>query len=289
MGAKPSDFFIGVMDFFTVLLPGAIVVGIGMQPISQLLQREAARGHLPPVVSGAQGWMVFLVGAYLTGHFLFLLGSFLDSPVYDPLREAAVPPERDRAFANATALRKELLPRTAAGSLNTFQWARAMLQLRAPAALTEVERYEADSKFFRSLAMACYALLLFVCADELAAGGGPARTRLFASAAIVAWLLLPLWLAAAHLWRGVRRKHAVAAGEEELHLWKRIPWFWRGLGAVLLAQGSLLLALRSWPGVVLLLLALLAVWRYAERRLKSTNAAYQYVIVMHSLPASAGK
>jgi hypothetical protein len=34
---------------------------------------------------------------------------------------------------------------------NTYQWSRAVLRLRAPTALAEVLRLEADSKFFRSL------------------------------------------------------------------------------------------------------------------------------------------
>ena len=37
--------------------------------------------------------------------------------------------------------------------MNTFKWAQSVLMLRAPAALADVNRYEAHSKFFRSMAI----------------------------------------------------------------------------------------------------------------------------------------
>jgi hypothetical protein len=38
--------------------------------------------------------------------------------------------------------------------MNNFAFAKSMLRLKAPAMLADVERYEADSKFFRSLVVA---------------------------------------------------------------------------------------------------------------------------------------
>jgi hypothetical protein len=37
--------------------------------------------------------------------------------------------------------------------MNSFKWTKAVLMARAPAALADVNRYEADSKFFRSMTL----------------------------------------------------------------------------------------------------------------------------------------
>ena len=42
--------------------------------------------------------------------------------------------------------------------INAFQWAKARLIIQCPSALLEVQRFEADSKFFRSLVV----VLLFL-------------------------------------------------------------------------------------------------------------------------------
>src|SRR5262249_1798853 len=64
---KPSDFFIGVIDFFGILVPGAVLLFLD----GHWLQR-ALNLHLP---SGrVEQWAVFLVGSYVLGHFLLGAG-----------------------------------------------------------------------------------------------------------------------------------------------------------------------------------------------------------------------
>jgi hypothetical protein len=75
---KPSDFFIGVSDFFAVLLPGASVLYL-FQPL------VLARLPIPWLpATPAQGWSLFIVLAYIAGHLLHAVGSWLlDDYVYD--------------------------------------------------------------------------------------------------------------------------------------------------------------------------------------------------------------
>jgi hypothetical protein len=199
MDTKPSDFFVGVIDFFAVILPGALLCSM-LVPLAQ--------GHLfgpivPPFAGRAEVWIAFLFASYLMGHLVFLLASFLD-PVYDKLRRRLKPPENDRLYALATQLKEAKLGPASADLINTFRWAKAYIQLRHPKALVEINRLEADSKFFRS----------FV---------------------VVLVLAFPILLA-------------------------------RGQGSkVVLA-------------ILLLPLAALCFWRYAERRWKSTRLAYEYLI-----------
>src|SRR5689334_8499167 len=73
--------FIGLMDFFSILLPGAL--------LTYLLMGEAGPIVLGPDryyrLAGAEGWAVFLFASYLFGHLVFLLGAWLDE-FYDWIR-----------------------------------------------------------------------------------------------------------------------------------------------------------------------------------------------------------
>jgi ADP-ribose pyrophosphatase YjhB (NUDIX family) len=128
---------------------------------------------------GAEGVAIFLITSYLLGHFIFLIGSAaLDDHIYDPVKSATfadqirsvakgekLSPSWARLLAkiflkNSTAppvrhavkIKEYYLdPLNASPSVNAFQWAKAQLVQDHPAALASVQRFEADSKFFRSL------------------------------------------------------------------------------------------------------------------------------------------
>lgn len=170
---EPQKFFIGVIDLFSILLPGAV--------LTYLLKDD----HLCRMFYGAscpgntEGWAVFLVTSYLLGHFIFLIGStLLDDRIYDPIKKATYAEQIARlakgnglspvwprllakAFMNKDAappvrhaikIKEHYLdPLNASSSVNAFQWSKAKLTLANPEAIAVVQRFEADSKFFRSL------------------------------------------------------------------------------------------------------------------------------------------
>lgn len=176
MSFKPTDFFIGVIDFFSVLLPGALLVYFFM-----------AQGYAAPLFGNgrifpepkttAEQWIIFLVAVYITGNMVFLVASMLlDGFVYDRyLRNIFFKKNFDLSYKTATHIREQYIGSDAwvsrlrtSGSLcaedteriveskkiyilNTFKWAQHYLALNAPALLSEVRKIEADSKFFRSL------------------------------------------------------------------------------------------------------------------------------------------
>jgi 8-oxo-dGTP pyrophosphatase MutT (NUDIX family) len=167
MGFEPQKFFIGLVDFFSTWLPGAI--------LAYLLTITPPFGdQLNP--TSAEHWAVFLVGSYLLGHFIFVLGSRLDL-VYDWLRQGTrdgqiqrlakgkplsswlsrkfgrlVFGKHDRALRQVIRIKEACLgPSGAAGAVNAFQWSKARLAVEKPDGLGLVHRFEADSKFFRSL------------------------------------------------------------------------------------------------------------------------------------------
>ncbi|MFL6247236.1 MAG: NUDIX hydrolase, partial [Thermoanaerobaculia bacterium] len=145
------------------------------------------------------------------GHFIFLIGSgLLDDFVYDPVRDAtydrqirqlangeelsprwarllarvAFRGDVNRAVDKAARIKKRSLDAEGAKAVNTFQWCKAKLMLEHPEALVTVQRFEADSKFFRSLAVVLCFLVPWLMFDE--------RTVLLADVALVA-LVLALW------------------------------------------------------------------------------------------------
>jgi hypothetical protein len=148
---KPSEFHIGVMEFFSILLPGslliaAIIVRWHPQELPQFRPLFAAPGA---------SWVAFALSAYTAGHFLFLAASRLDGTLYRPYR-ALLWSKDDSCYAMATKAREARFAECTGANepMNTFAGTKAMLRLKAPAACTDVERFEADSKFFRSLVVA---------------------------------------------------------------------------------------------------------------------------------------
>jgi hypothetical protein len=176
MSFKPTDFFIGVIDFFSVLLPGALLVYFFMGQGFDSSVFGVGR-IFPQPATDAEKWIIFFVAVYITGNVIFLVASMLlDGLVYDRyLRNIFFKKNFDLSYKAATHIREQYIGsdvwvsrlRTAGTLspedaeqiveskktyiLNTFKWAQHFLALNAPALMTEIRKIEADSKFFRSL------------------------------------------------------------------------------------------------------------------------------------------
>jgi len=221
--AKPADFYVGVVDIFSILLPGAVVswtawIWLGGQWGARQLVPE---GDVAP-------WVTFILASYAAGHLVFMLASLVDLS-YDRFRNGVLlytlgryrRRVEDNAFQAARALRTVSLGISGETSgepdplqtwaryilkksdnvpaipepINTYQWSRVVLRLLAPTALAVVTRIEADSKFFRSL-FVVFALLAICSIAHL-----PGYERLPLS---VAFMLV---LAALSYWRYAEQRH----------------------------------------------------------------------------------
>src|ERR1017187_7171375 len=78
MSFEPEKFFVGLMDFFSILLPGALLTFLLMD----LLVPAIWGTREYPWLTGEGGVAVFVVASYLLGHVIFLLSSWLDE-LYD--------------------------------------------------------------------------------------------------------------------------------------------------------------------------------------------------------------
>ena len=83
---KPSDLYLGVMHFFSILLPG-----------SALAMLILWSGHADALLSqlglsqDVERWATFLLASYGLGHLTFLVASSLDWLIYDSLRKIIWP------------------------------------------------------------------------------------------------------------------------------------------------------------------------------------------------------
>lgn len=173
MNFQPQKFFVGVVDFFSVLMPGAL--------LSYALRDLRCVLLGPDTLAEAQGWLAFFFSSYLLGHFIFLIGSWLDED-YDKWFRAwkitvlngkgkgtasslVFDTRHFGALAWADTIRSAQLGETpdlspTNTSINTYQWAKLQLGFERPEALAVVQRFEADSKFFRSFFVVLYSLLI---------------------------------------------------------------------------------------------------------------------------------
>lgn len=174
MDAKPADFFIGVVDFFGVLLPGILLAAL----LSPHQDRFFDGFDLKP--PSGDGWTVaaMVVAGYVLGHLLKALGEPLDRWLYDKMylptfkrrppmatraerirwvihvgRGESIPQERDTVLDPLLAAAEALADRHVGRSIkrNTFSVAEDYVRIRSTEAYAAVERLIADSKFFRSL------------------------------------------------------------------------------------------------------------------------------------------
>jgi hypothetical protein len=164
---KPADFFIGLTEFFAVLLPGATLV--------YFAYRWAGQRVAPALPSETtQAWAVFLVLAYIGGHLLHALSSGLDTlydRVYLPFRrpvhyqalllkeQKGLDPLRREKNLSFTLVARAAFQTGANGAgTSLYDWCLSLVRLKSASAAAEVDQLQADSKFFRSLSLVLLAV-----------------------------------------------------------------------------------------------------------------------------------
>ncbi len=209
MNFEPQKFFIGLVDFFSIILPGTLLTYFMEGHVAPWLLGRDSYAKLAGTDAGVAA---FLFSSYLFGHFIFLLGSWLLDAVYDQLRDTTrdrqierlalggdlspaplrllakwwFKKDADRALSQAVRIKAHYLdPLGATSSVNAFQWAKARLTLEASAAMAAVQRFEADEKFFRSLVVVLAILIPWVLLTN--------REQFGTAAAAVPLLLLATW------------------------------------------------------------------------------------------------
>ncbi len=207
MNFEPQKFFIGLIDFFSIILPGALLAYIIGNSAWEWI---FGKYHALP--NGAEGWIVFLFASYLLGHLIFLVSAWIDE-FYDRIRNSTLDTqikhlawhgrlapawkrgllwlifkrERNIAVDRVGRIKAHYLGKIgASGAVNTFQWSKARLAIEHPESLATVHRFEADSKFFRSLSFVLLVLTVWYLVK-------PEEPRYGLSVTCLALMLLALW------------------------------------------------------------------------------------------------
>ncbi len=163
--AKPADFYLVVIEFFGVLLPGAALCYLLLPLLVPTLPADWLPG------GSTQAWAVFAVLSYIAGHLLHAIGSSVfDGYVYGRLYLSEWKPAHRRvttligrgdrqALLEEELAEKSLLARvyleteTQPGGSNYYDWCLSAIRLNASEGVQEVDRLQADSKFFRSMSL----------------------------------------------------------------------------------------------------------------------------------------
>ena len=174
MNFKPSDLFIGLMEFFSVFLPGFIA--------ACLFSKELRPAFFKNIEQGAHGTFggtdvaFYFVTAYIAGHFIYATGACLIGQVlrhYD--KEVITFSPSDRIIMNKAEeimrnkSKSVMIQRNISdeslidtkGKLKFIMWANTIIQIKHPDSLIGVRQNEADAKFFRSFIIVSF-LGLFV-------------------------------------------------------------------------------------------------------------------------------
>jgi hypothetical protein len=138
MDYKPGDLFIGVIDFFGILVPGAVLLFLYGESLAKPLALSLDQEQTPLLIA-------FFVGSYVLGHFLLGIGVHLNCLL------CVYQPQTKDAFYKAIKDKIDLPEGVAKTRTNVFYRAYAFVRLNSPSALTEIERQMADYKLFRSL------------------------------------------------------------------------------------------------------------------------------------------
>jgi hypothetical protein len=155
MNPKPNDLFLSVIEFFGILIPGAVLVFMHgdflLKPLGLTVGKLQTAGD----------WIPAFFISYILGH--FLLGFSV------PFNRIAAKflSENTRAYFNAVCNKVELPPGLKTNYTNVFYSAFSYIRIHSPNALIELERQSAEYKLFRSLT------LLFLLDIPLSIFSGP--------------------------------------------------------------------------------------------------------------------
>ncbi len=132
---KPSNFYIGMSEFLSILVPGFIVTA-AISIYLKIIDYKSLEDN---------EWVALIIASYILGHILFALGSYWDY-LYDTMK----PKGNEELLEKIGQIRTEKAERDC-NKINKYKWCRSVLLNIHPEGFAEVLRKESDSKLFRSL------------------------------------------------------------------------------------------------------------------------------------------
>ena len=163
MADKPSDFFLGALDFFGILVPGAVCAAVAIVLFPEQIHSAAA---LLPLEGGERS-VAFAVAAYLLGYLLNVAGAVLDR-IWDPLQSRAFERYFGKALVDRTRERmSQSLSPADTGLISPFRWAITNVRASFPVWAADLDRLSAHTALFRSMTVLATLTTLVVLGKRL--------------------------------------------------------------------------------------------------------------------------
>ncbi len=166
MNFKPSDFFIGLMEFFSIFLPGFIVVFLFRNKLHVAFPMEGVSDKdVAPSIA------YYFLASYIFGHFVNGIGGFLFElrhPIKHVFFSKHLPFKRFANFKAKVEAAKKIMKENlglksgdnADMRIHFQNWADIIIQIKKPELMTTVRQFEADAKFFRNFTIVSLLLLI---------------------------------------------------------------------------------------------------------------------------------
>jgi hypothetical protein len=155
MNFKPNEFFIGLLDFFAVLVPGLIFTFLFEKQISACLPGTIVISDSLPF------WIAAFIIAYIVGQFIYGISALLDDLIYAPLRPLIFPESKDHAYKAADKIRLSIFE-TGKAPIQTFKWCKAIVEIEVPEIAMNISKLEAEQKFFRSFFVVSFTYFFYL-------------------------------------------------------------------------------------------------------------------------------
>jgi hypothetical protein len=149
MSAKPSDYFLGALEFFGVLGPGALFTyaALKLSPGTPLEQ------HVQLVGGGTEGWVVFFAVAFVIG-WAIQPPSHVLNWLYDHTYREWKRMQPDDLLKFAEAEVRKSVPNMAK-RVSVYRWAEVEVTYRDRNAAGDIALNQGVSKLFRGLTLFC--------------------------------------------------------------------------------------------------------------------------------------
>jgi len=148
MAEKPSDYFLGALDFFGILVPGAVSLALLIVWYPAQVETIATAARL-----GSGRIVAFAVVAYLLGYLVNTASTSL-TRISDPFWQLTFQRSYGRSIIDrARELMHKELPDEDLDLIGSYRWALASVRYLSPSWATDLDRMTAHTALFRSMTL----------------------------------------------------------------------------------------------------------------------------------------
>ncbi|MBZ4037454.1 hypothetical protein K6T82_22020 [Flavobacterium sp. 17A] len=149
MNFKPGDLFFGLMEFLAYIVPGFIFCvtlplffNCRIDDFCDLKNNQTS----------TFGWVSLTLVSYIVGHFIHHLSAIILNPLYTV---TYLKWRRKKHEYFITEMEKQINEKISISSGGPLEKAEAYIKVNNPTLIPELEKYQANSKLFRSLSLLC--------------------------------------------------------------------------------------------------------------------------------------